>query len=68
MQRLHYLHELRDEPPIAHSEPQAAPDLSDGGGVGSPFDNTYFLFVSHYTLGRDDVPQVCDLSAEELTF
>ena len=25
------------------------------------FDNACFLFVSHYTLGRDDVPQVCNL-------
>ena len=33
-------------------------------GGGPLFDNAYFL----YTLGRDDVPQVCDLPTEDLTF
>ena len=37
-------------------------------GVGQLFDNAYFLFISYYPLGIDDVPQVCDLYAEELTF
>ena len=27
----------------------------------------YFLFISHYSLGGDDVSQVCDLLAEYLT-
>ena len=68
MQRPDYLCKPRDEPVIVPSEPQKALDLSDDGWGGPLFDNTYFLFIGHYTLGRDDMPQVCDLSVEELTF
>ena len=68
MQRLGYLHELGDKLAIVTGEPQKAQDLSDGGRGGPLFDNAYFLFIGTYTLGRDDVPKVCDLSAEELTF
>ena len=68
MQRLGYLHEFWDELVIVPSECQEAPDLSDSGRDGPHFDNTYFFFVSFYTLGRDVVPQVYDLSVEELTF
>ena len=68
MQRPDYLHKLGNKLAIVPSEPKKALDLSDGGGVGSLFDDIYFLSISHYTLGRDDVLLVWDLSVEELTF
>ena len=37
-------------------------------GLDPYFDDIYFLSIGYYTLGGDDMPQVCDLSVEELTF
>ena len=68
MQGHGYLCKLGDKPIIIPSEPQKALHLSDSGGGGPLFDNAYCLFIGNYTLGGDDVPQVCDLSAEQLTF
>ena len=53
---------------IVPSKPHEAPDLSDSGGGWPYFDHAYFLFVSCYTLGGDDMSQVCDLSAKEIAF
>ena len=68
VQRLGYLCKLEDKLVIVPSGPKKALDLSDGGRVGPLFDDIYFLSVGHYTLGRYNVPQVCDLSLDELAF
>ena len=68
MQRQDYLCELWDKPTIVLGKYQETLGLGDGGGDRPCFDHAYFLFVGYYTLGRNSVPQLCDLSAEELTF
>ena len=66
MQRLDYLHEPGHNLVIVPGESKEGSELSDSGGGGPFFDNPYFLFISHYILAGDNVPQVCDLSVEEL--
>ena len=67
MQRPGYLHKLGDKQAIVPSEPQETLALSDSG---SAFLIT-FIFSSSVTtpwVETMNVPQVCDLSVEELTF
>ena len=68
MQGLGHLCELGDEPVVITCEPQETSDLCDGGW-DRPFSNSiYFALIAYYSLGRDNVPQICDLPAEQLVF
>ena len=63
MQGSGYLCELGDGLAVITHEPKETSDLS--GGWGRPFSNSiYFAFVSSYSLGRGNVPKVCNLPAE----
>ena len=64
MQGPGYMCKLGDKLVVIHSEPKKALDLGDCGEDWPLFDNIYFLFVSDYSLDRDNVPQVCDLHVE----
>ena len=64
MQGSGYLCELGDESAIVSHEPKELLDLGDIGR-GRAFSNSiYFAFVSCYSLGRDNVPQVCNSPVE----
>ena len=64
MQGLGYLHELGDELAIVSHESKKTLDLSDSGG-GRLFTNSiYFAIISNYSLGRDNVSQICNLPVE----
>ena len=64
MQGSSYLCKLRDEPVIVSHEPKKTLDLGDGGG-GRPFSNSiHFACIGCYSLGGDNVPQVCYLPVE----
>ena len=63
MQGLGYWHELGDEPAVITHEPQETLDLSDGGGDRPISNSIYFAFIGHYSLGRGNVPYVCNLPA-----
>ena len=56
MQWLGYLLELGDEPVVITHELQEASDLSDSGGGRAFYNSIYFAFISHDSLGRDNVP------------
>ena len=68
VQKLSYLHELQNKPSVITHKPQKTLDLSDISR-GRPFlDIIYFTLTSSYSLGRDDMPQACNLPSEQLTF
>ena len=68
MQGSGHLHKLGDALTVITYKPQETSDLCDDGG-GRPFSySIYFAFISHYSLGRGNVPQLCDLPVEKLTF
>ena len=61
MHGLGHLCELGDELAVVTCKPKKTSNLSDGDGH-RPFSNSiYFAFVGHYSLGRDNVPQICNL-------
>ena len=64
MQGFGYLHKCGNEPAAGTRKPKETLDLHDSGG-GRPF---YLTFIDCYSLSRDNVPQVCNLPAEKLTF
>ena len=60
--------ECGDELAVITHKPQETSDLCDGGW-GRPFSNSiYFAFIGCYPLGRDSVPQICDLPVKQLAF
>ena len=68
MQGLGYLFKLGDELAVITCKLQETLNLCDSGG-GRPFsNNVYFAFIGCYSLGRDIVPQACDLLAGQLAF
>ena len=68
MQGPGYLHGFGNKLAIVSCESKKAPDLYDGGRGEPPLDNFSFPFISHYSLGGDDMPQVVDLLVEYLIF
>ena len=64
MQGLDYLCELGYEQAIIFCEPKRTSDFSKSGVGGPIFDGIYLSLIGHYSLGRDNVSQICDLSVE----
>ena len=68
MQGSGYLCELWDELPIIPCKSQETLDLSYISWGMTFLDGFYFTFISGYSLGRNDMPQVGNLLSEQLTF
>ena len=64
MQGMGHLCEFGDKSTTISHEPMETTDFSNSGGGGPIFDGIYPSLISHYSLGRDNVPQICNLPAE----
>ena len=68
MQRSSNLCKLQNKPSVILCKPQKALNLSDISRDRPFLDSIYFTLISGYSLGRKDMPQVGNLSSEQLTF
>ena len=67
MHRSYHLHELWDKLPIIPCKSKKALDLSYISWGGPFLDGFYFTLIGGYSLDRNDMPQLGDLTSEQLT-